>query len=71
MMMLVVILLQVLDGLKDNSTIKQLDIRLTGVAKKVVKIWQQISQKLFKLTFWAKTKVKEKAASSNKNDIAY
>ena len=40
MMMLVVILLQVLDGLKDNSTIKQLDIRLTGVAKKVVKIWQ-------------------------------
>ena len=42
MMMLVVILLQVLDGLKDNSTIKQLDIRLTGVAKKVVKIWQQI-----------------------------
>ena len=42
MMILVVILLQVLDGLKDNSTIKQLDIRLTGVAKKVVKIWQQI-----------------------------
>ena len=40
MMMLVVILLQVLDGLKDNSTIKQLDIRLTGVAKKVVKIRQ-------------------------------
>ena len=33
--LLMVICFEVLEGLRENSTIKQLDIRLTGVAKQV------------------------------------